>query len=103
VLTMKNAVFWDVTHCGSCKNRSFGGVAIANNIVFSSLILSTLTMEVFSSETSALRRATRRNSTEDGVLQACSPFIESSISINRLNNMLRPRLKFFPRHYPQLK
>jgi hypothetical protein len=22
---MKNGVFWDVTSCGSCKNRSFGG------------------------------------------------------------------------------
>jgi hypothetical protein len=24
-LTMKNDVFWDVTPCGSCKNRRFGG------------------------------------------------------------------------------
>jgi hypothetical protein len=24
-VTMKNGVFWDVTLCGSCKNRSFGG------------------------------------------------------------------------------
>jgi hypothetical protein len=24
-VTMKNSVFWDVTRCGSCKNRSFGG------------------------------------------------------------------------------
>jgi hypothetical protein len=23
--TMKNAVFWGVTPCGSCKNRRFGG------------------------------------------------------------------------------
>jgi hypothetical protein len=23
-LTMKNGVFWDVTPCGSCKNRRFG-------------------------------------------------------------------------------
>jgi hypothetical protein len=22
---MKNGVFWDVTPCGSCKNRRFGG------------------------------------------------------------------------------
>jgi hypothetical protein len=22
---MKNGVFWDVTACGSCKNRRFGG------------------------------------------------------------------------------
>jgi hypothetical protein len=24
-LSMKNGVFWDVTPCGSCKNRRFGG------------------------------------------------------------------------------
>jgi hypothetical protein len=24
-VTMKNGVFWDVTSCGSCKNRHFGG------------------------------------------------------------------------------
>jgi hypothetical protein len=24
-VTMKNALFWDVTSCGSCKNRRFGG------------------------------------------------------------------------------
>jgi hypothetical protein len=24
-VTMKNGVFWDVTLCGSCKNRCFGG------------------------------------------------------------------------------
>jgi hypothetical protein len=25
-VTMKNATFWDVTLCGSCKNRRFGGM-----------------------------------------------------------------------------
>jgi hypothetical protein len=25
VMTMKNAVFWDVAPCGSCKKRPFGG------------------------------------------------------------------------------
>jgi hypothetical protein len=24
-VTMKNGVFWDVTPCGSCKNRRIGG------------------------------------------------------------------------------
>jgi hypothetical protein len=24
-VAMKNVVFWDVTPCGSCKNRRFGG------------------------------------------------------------------------------
>jgi hypothetical protein len=25
-VTMKNAIFWDITPCGSCKNRRFGGM-----------------------------------------------------------------------------
>jgi hypothetical protein len=25
VVTMQHSVLWDVTPCGSCKNRSFGG------------------------------------------------------------------------------
>jgi hypothetical protein len=25
IKSMKNGVFWDVTPCGSCKNRRFGG------------------------------------------------------------------------------
>jgi hypothetical protein len=24
-VTMKNGIFWDVTPCGSCNNRRFGG------------------------------------------------------------------------------
>jgi hypothetical protein len=28
VVTMKNAAFWDVTPCGSCKNRRFGGTSV---------------------------------------------------------------------------
>jgi hypothetical protein len=24
-VTMKNTVFWDMTPCGSCKSRRFGG------------------------------------------------------------------------------
>jgi hypothetical protein len=27
-VTMKNGVFWDVTPCGSCKNRHFGGACV---------------------------------------------------------------------------
>jgi hypothetical protein len=26
ILKVKNAVFWDMTPCGSCKNRRFGGI-----------------------------------------------------------------------------
>jgi hypothetical protein len=62
-VTMKNTVFWDVTPCGSCKNRRFGGtyhlhlhgdknqrvrnnvsrsLAVSGNVVPSSPILVTL-------------------------------------------------------------
>jgi hypothetical protein len=42
VVTMKNAVVWDVTPCGSCKDRLFGGTIspiirvarISDSIVF---------------------------------------------------------------------
>jgi hypothetical protein len=26
IVSLKNGVFWDVTPCGSCKNRRFGGI-----------------------------------------------------------------------------
>jgi hypothetical protein len=28
MLLPKNAAFWDVTPCGSCKNRHFGGTSV---------------------------------------------------------------------------
>jgi hypothetical protein len=31
-VTMKNVVFWDVTPCGSCKNRRFGGTWRLRNV-----------------------------------------------------------------------
>jgi hypothetical protein len=30
-VTIKNTVFWDVTQCGSCKNRHFGGTFSLHN------------------------------------------------------------------------
>jgi hypothetical protein len=53
---MKNGVFWDVTPCGSCKNRRFGGTYEA----------------LSSSETLVLTRATQRNILDDTILDLFS-------------------------------
>jgi hypothetical protein len=64
---MKNAVFWDVTPCGSCKNRhlflrSVLRLLVAANVVPGLPILVAVMMEAIRySEASALSRATRRN------------------------------------------
>jgi hypothetical protein len=85
---MKNAVSWDVTACGECKNKRFAGMyslhhqrdnnqrarttlAVTSNTadVPSWLILFTLMLEAIrTSETSVLKRATRRHIPEDGIL-----------------------------------
>jgi hypothetical protein len=80
---MKNAVSWDVTPCGSCKNRLFGEIyrlhhqgdrslrrLLVTANVSSSPILVTLMMEALSfSETSVLTTATLPKITEDAILQ----------------------------------
>jgi hypothetical protein len=55
---MKNALFWDVTPCGSCKNRHFGG-SIASFIRVTRFVELGTTLAVTRNR-STLRRNTNR-------------------------------------------
>jgi hypothetical protein len=71
---MKNAVFWDVTPCGSCKNRVLRFL-VAAIVISSSPILVNLLMETTRSyRASAFTTATSRNIPEDGILQISSRY-----------------------------
>jgi hypothetical protein len=74
---MKNAVFWDVSPCGSYSISSQpASVASYGERCSCSQILVTLKMEaLYSPETSVLTRSTRRNIREDGILQCLSCFL----------------------------
>jgi hypothetical protein len=66
-VTMKNAVFWDVMPCGTCKNRGFGGTYLLNHQ--GDKYRQVKMMEaIHFSETLVLTTATRRNIPEDGIL-----------------------------------
>jgi hypothetical protein len=92
-VTMKNAVFWDVTSCGSCKNRHFASIITVTRLVLqllvtanlpSSPILVTLMMEAIrSSKMSVLTRATWLHIPEDSILHShCCENLKSYISLN---------------------
>jgi hypothetical protein len=44
-VTMNDAVFWNVTPCGSYRNRSVRGLLVTANVISSSPILLILMME----------------------------------------------------------
>jgi hypothetical protein len=68
-VTMKDAVFWDVTPC------SIFSLLVTANVVHRAPILVSLMMEAICSfETSVLARAARRNIPEDGILNAVTYF-----------------------------
>jgi hypothetical protein len=77
-VTMKNAVFCDVTPCGFCKKRRKNRrLLVTANVVLSSPILVTLMVEALSSsETSVFTTATRRKIPGDIILHSIYFFMD---------------------------
>jgi hypothetical protein len=79
---MKNAIFWYVTACDSCKNRCFGGtyrliiiisvfrLLVTANVPSSPILVTLMVDLLSSSETSVLTRATWHNILEGGILHS---------------------------------
>jgi hypothetical protein len=73
---MKNAVFWDVTPCGSCKNRYFGAT------IASIIRLESRRFFARFSETSVVTSAALRHIQEDGILHVKREFISHALVNN---------------------
>jgi hypothetical protein len=79
---MKDIVFWDVTPCGSCKNRRYVSDELSASIIRMTRIgepgttlavtsnRRTLRRNTSSSETSVLTKATHRNVYEHAILHS---------------------------------
>jgi hypothetical protein len=85
-VTMTNGVFWDVTLCGSCKNRRFGELSVSFikltriSELGTTLAVTSYRRTLRRNMTSALTRATRRNIPEDTILHFCISCSECSRS-----------------------
>jgi hypothetical protein len=70
---MKNAVSWDVTLCGSCKDsnflRSLLWLLITANVPSSPILVTLMMKAIRSSKTTDLIGTGRHNTPEDGILQ----------------------------------
>jgi hypothetical protein len=82
-MTMKNAVFWDITPRGVYKNRRFGALyrlhnhcgtfrllVIADVVPRSQILFIRMMKAICTKEISVITRATRRNIPEDDILRS---------------------------------
>jgi hypothetical protein len=74
-VTKGNAFFWDVTPCGSCRNRRFGETAPpssqrASVASCTPILLILMVIELRPSETSVLTRSTRHNIPGEGIFHS---------------------------------
>jgi hypothetical protein len=101
-VTMNNAVFWDLTPCGSYKNGCFGGMyhlhheggknKQARNVSKLAAKAVCFREVISSSETSVLTRGTQRKILEDSILQdlRCC-FLCGSCRIRENRRLVLPR------------